>query len=275
MSHGELESVAEEDQQPVRSKRLIVWSLLLFVAFLIYEVTARPAFGIVILCSKFGWDTFLTGYWLWRVDSNVSRGRSCFWFYLAWASIKVFYVAFGLCIILTVAFAFGPPPQVPMAFPIEIVVALGTFAVGSLLCVLATLLGIWSATRSGLRIWLAYPRYIAPKIYKGKNWAELFSAIVVIFLWLCSMLLFFLVTGMVFGPRAQGVEVLIVISLFTIWWIAMGFLSLKLYFALKRRFVAEQPSECWQPDLLGELMVTQMPNWKRWRRLAAIPRSSN
>jgi hypothetical protein len=274
MSHGELESVAEEDQQPVRSKRLIVWSVLLFVAFLIYEVTARPAFGIVILCSKFGWDTFLTGYWLWRVDSNVSRGRSFFWFNLAWGFIKVFYAASGLCLLLTLAFAAVPAPQAPQAFPIEIIVAFGMLAVGSCSAFLATLLGIWSATRTGLRIWLAYPPFFTQRIHKGKNLAEIFLVVVIMFLWIPCTSVFCLV-GILVDPQPQGIRALISISLLIIWWIALGFLSFKLYFALKRWFVADQPGECWEPDLLGELMVTQMPNWKRWRRLAAIPRSSN
>jgi hypothetical protein len=175
---------------------------------------------------------------------------------------------------LFIVFAAVQPQQVLLAFPKEIIVALGTYLVAGILSALATFLGIWSATRAGLRIWLAYPPSFTRNIHKGKNWAEMFLVVILIFLWLCWMGVFCLI-GEIIDPQPQEIEVLVIISLLIISCIPLGFLSFKLYFALKRRFVAEQPGECWEPDLLGELMVSPMPNWKRWRRLAAIPRSSN
>jgi hypothetical protein len=274
VSRGEAEFGAEGEQRPVRSKRLIGWSVLLFVAFLAYEITARPAFGVVILCSKFGWDTFLTGYWLWRIDPNRSRGTTCFWFYMAAGLLRVIYAALGLHILLFIAFAAFQPQQVVLAIPKEIIIAGGTYIVAGILSVLATLLGIWTASRSKLRIWVAYPPFMNQKIHKGKNWAEMLAAVVIIFLFMCWMGVFCFI-GEIIDPNPPGIDVLIIISLLIISCIPFGVLSFKLFLALKRRFVAEKPSESWEPDLLGEIMVSPMPNWKRRRRLTAIPRSSN
>jgi hypothetical protein len=275
MSHGEPEFVGEKGQRPARSKRLIAWSLLLFVAFLIYEVTARPAFGIVILCSKFGWDNFLTAYWLRRVDQNRSRGRACFWYLLASGFIKVLYAAFGLCTVSLVLSAAWQPPQGPQPFPpMEFFVALGVLGAGSLLSLLTALLGLWSAYRAGLRIWLAYPPFFTRAIDRMGNCAELLPGLVAGFLCLGWIFLFCLVGSMI-DPQPRGIMALIFPCVLVITYIPICILAFKLFFALKRQLIADQPGECWEPDLMGEIMVSQMPNWKRWRRLAAIPRSPN
>src|SRR5437660_6369080 len=84
-----------EDDIPVRrwSER-ISWGAMLPLGWLIYELTARPSFAIVIACAKFGWNDFLTALWLLRTDPDGGRGRTCFWFYVASGVWKITVAAF-------------------------------------------------------------------------------------------------------------------------------------------------------------------------------------
>jgi hypothetical protein len=271
MSHGEAELVGEEEQRPARSKGLIAWSVLLFVAFLIYEITARPAFGIVILCSKFGWDTFLTGYWLWRIDPNRSRGMTFFWFHAALALIRILYVGFLLFILLSFVSAQAAAFQ-QAGFAREAIMALGVAAVGIILFVVAVLLGFWSAFRAPFKIWLAYPSFYGSK-YQKANFAEMLMVVMVLIVE-AGLNLLYLVPVMLFKP-APGIAGVIILFGWLIFNLVIAIPLIKFFRLLKKRFVAQQPSDCWEPDSVGELMVSPMPNWKRWRRLAAIPRSPN
>jgi hypothetical protein len=265
------ELVGDEMKGSNRSRRLIVWSALAFVALLIYELTARPAFGIVILCTKFGWDNFLTAYWLRRIDPNRARARTCFWFLIASGVFRAMSAASGLCVILFVFQVLGIQNRAA-PFPPEILVAFRIFVVGSFISVLAIYFGFWNAFRSGLRIWLASP-VVSDKEFQKRNWTEHVLILALLPLGLVAGFYIFPVMAMVLDPQEKWLGLFI--SLWIIWMVGIAFLLFKLFFALKRRLLAEQPGECWEPDLLGELMVSQMPNWKRWRRLAAIPRGSN
>lgn len=59
------------------------WVSLLGLGWLVYEMTALPALGILSVCIKFGWERFRTAYWLYRVDPVRRRAWACFALYVA------------------------------------------------------------------------------------------------------------------------------------------------------------------------------------------------
>src|SRR5262245_939797 len=65
------------------------WSILIVLSWLIYEVTAQPVLGAVVACIKFGWEDYLTGRWLRRVDPNRCRGQVLYHAYLAYGFLKI------------------------------------------------------------------------------------------------------------------------------------------------------------------------------------------
>jgi hypothetical protein len=55
----------------------------------------------VAVCAKFGWEDFRAAIWLRRRDPWPSRGRTCFWLYLASGLLKTA----GVAILMAVGFA--------------------------------------------------------------------------------------------------------------------------------------------------------------------------
>src|SRR5437868_5740148 len=83
-----------EEPPPTPWTNHISWGALFAVGWLIYELTARPSFGIVVACGKFGWEDFLAAHWLLRTDPYRGRGRACFWFHVANGLWKITVAAF-------------------------------------------------------------------------------------------------------------------------------------------------------------------------------------
>lgn len=127
----------------------ISWGAMLALGWLIYEVTARPTFGIAVACGKFGWDDFLTAQWLWRTDPVPGRGRTCFWFFVAngvWKITIAAFLATGGLLILMVALNHNLPREL---------IGLGvTAAIGVSLLAVLPLIGVAHARSHGVRVWI-------------------------------------------------------------------------------------------------------------------------
>jgi hypothetical protein len=127
----------------------VSWGAMLALGWLIYEVTARPSFGIAVACGKFGWNDFLTAHWLLRTDPERNRGRTCFWFYIASGLWKVTIAAFlatGSLLILMVALNDNAPR--------ELFGAGLTAAIGVTLLAVIPLIGVFHARCHGVRVWV-------------------------------------------------------------------------------------------------------------------------
>jgi len=139
------------DEQAVSPPWLeyISWGTILTLAWLIYEVTARPSFGIVVACGKFGWNDFLTAHWLLRSDPDPHRGRTCFWFYVANGLWKVTVAAFlltGSLLILMVILRENPP---------NVLFGVGlTAIVGVSLLAVIPLIGVFHARWYDVQVWV-------------------------------------------------------------------------------------------------------------------------
>jgi hypothetical protein len=79
----------------------LIWSTLGLIGWLAFELTAQPAVGVAIFCSRFGWDDFLTAAWLRRTDPHRARARACSWFCLSLGMTRILFAAFGLMMLVT------------------------------------------------------------------------------------------------------------------------------------------------------------------------------
>jgi len=127
----------------------ITWGAMLPLGWLIYELTARPSFAIVVACAKFGWNDFLTAHWLLRTDPDQGRGRTCFWFYAAsglWKITVAAFVTTGGILILMVGLD-GNAPR-------GLVDAGVTAAVGILLLAVIPMIGVLHARVFKIKVWI-------------------------------------------------------------------------------------------------------------------------
>lgn len=136
---------------PAESRWLehLSWGAVFGLAFLIYELTARPAFGIAVACLKFGWSDFETAWWLLRRDPRPGRGWTCFWFYGAFGLWKVTVTAFivtGCLLALVTVLGRNGPDEV---------LHLGATAAGGIvLLAIIPLVGVACARRHGVQVWI-------------------------------------------------------------------------------------------------------------------------
>jgi hypothetical protein len=261
MDYEAVELLEQEAAERGR-RRLFIWSALLALGWVIYELTAQPNLGVVIVCAKFGWNDARTAWWLRRRDPNGARGWACFWFYLAsglWkmaitAVIATFAVGF-LAGILEQGLANGrqgrPNPQ-PM--PPWLLGACLTALFGFLLSSLATLLALWMAWRHRVRFWLsssvhgyrrrdAWPPYQIDWIPANQGGRLLLTAVIVIATPIIVTLSILLGAALVhvFGPAGIAVCTLALM-------VVVPMLLLSLREALKRRFIATVPWQCWSKE---------------------------
>lgn len=143
------------EEQPRRHLQgPVTWTGLILVGWLLYELTAQPALGVVGVCLKFGWEDFRTAWWLRRRDPNRRRGRACFWLYVANGLWKAALVAFVMGAALGMVADQIPGPRRARQFS-EVIGAIAlTTVFGFALSGLAALRAIWLARRWGLRLWL-------------------------------------------------------------------------------------------------------------------------
>src|SRR5207245_7626741 len=113
--NGEFDRYITDERKVFQWRSPLTWSILIALGWLIYEVTAQPVLGAVVACLKFGWEDYLTGRWLRRVDPDRRRGQVCYHTYLAYGFLKIAVAAiFIVCGILALEESFkrpAPPRQ--------------------------------------------------------------------------------------------------------------------------------------------------------------------
>jgi hypothetical protein len=159
-----------DEPAPRRWHGPFTWAWLLALGWLVYELTAQPALGILSVCLKFGWERFKTAWWLLRTDPVCRRAWACCALYTASALWRVaggagiLYALFLLEMIVLIDLGLAGPqvrlvPAVVATTVIIGVTALCAAAAGCAAFVLAALHGIkvWlhpsvDVTRRG-RVW--------------------------------------------------------------------------------------------------------------------------
>lgn len=232
----ELISETIYDEPPSRAwTDHISWGAMLALGWLIYEVTARPSFGIAVVCGKFGWNDFLTAHWLLRTDPDRNRGRTCFWFYVAnglWKVTVAAFIATGTLLILMVALNDNAPRGL---------VGVGiTAAIGITLLAVIPLIGVLHARGYGVRVWVDASVHASRLANHWPPQATGMNAIMGLLF--PSLMVPIVVTAVATFPL--GIVPMLA-SLFGegifIWWLFRG-------------VCADSPAECWAPFEFGDLV---------------------
>jgi hypothetical protein len=147
-----------------RATNRLAWLLVVGLGFLVFELTADPALGMLLGCLKFGWDELRLSRRMRRLDPNRTRGRVCARFYQAYALWKVSLVALGAMFVVIMIHAalvdnLQPrgrprPDGPPREFVTAALIWMGGFAIAGG----ASLLAVVSAWRNKVRVWVGKDR---------------------------------------------------------------------------------------------------------------------
>lgn len=98
---------AAEKSEPRRHGGLLGlgWLCVLLIAWVVFDLTASDSLTAVVVCSKLGWDDWLTAIWLYRRDPRRVRAAVCSWFFIASGLWKMTVSAFAAMIVLVVIHA--------------------------------------------------------------------------------------------------------------------------------------------------------------------------
>ena len=243
---------------------ILAWTALLLIALAVMEFTAHPAVGVMIGCSKFGWDDFRNAVWLRRVDPYRARGRVCSWFYIAVGFWKIAFISLPVLMLIVFLVGFveqnraGPrnDPKPTAAIVGAMIATSGSFTLAGLV----SCWSFWLAVRNGVRVWIDAS---VRKARRSKTWPPfafesnlaavlLVTALVPAAFIACALsavgiltLLLPIIRDAFAGKPPQHVvvatiavplAVLGVATLFTVRWIRNW---------LARRAIAATPFECW------------------------------
>lgn len=226
--------------------KALIWSMLGLIAWLGFELTAQPAVVAAVVCSKVGWNDFLTAYWLRRRDPFRGRGRACSWFCLSAGVTKMVISAFAMTLLITTVLAFtraGQPRQNPnLPFPVVFWGPLILMSAGAPVLAVLAFCGCVSARWHKVRVWIDDPLHHARR---ADSWPPDFSGTrrhnMARGPWLI-MLAFAVVAAMLLATLAGAFAKSYVLGLSLlvcpIIWICM----------ISRGAFADSPSECWQEE---------------------------
>jgi hypothetical protein len=239
-----------EDAKPRTQGFSSKWVLpmLVVLGILIYEVTSQPGIGVAVLCLKFGWEDFRTGFWLRRADPERRRGSACFWLFMSLGMLKTAIT--GSILMFVFVFAFVPRGANPP--PEQFVAAAVTAMSGFLLCTIATGVALFKAWRGRIRLWVsgcvhqarrenAWPALFARNGEANQARAVVLTALITIAIPLLLILIFLLM------PVGQGHPTFFTVAfVFVLIFVAFFVLAFREYVL---RGFARHPAECW--DLPG------------------------
>jgi hypothetical protein len=143
-----------EPSPPAFWRRSINWSFILFVGWLIYELTMSPALAVVTICLKFGWNDFKTAFWLWRRDPLRARARACSLMFLAWGLWKTALTAIAPMFLIPLAMVQPARGQKAGLPPMAFIAAVLVVETGFLFSAVTTLLGVTIAIKGRTKVWL-------------------------------------------------------------------------------------------------------------------------
>ncbi|MGC8639697.1 MAG: hypothetical protein ACP5XB_07430 [Isosphaeraceae bacterium] len=134
-----------------RRSETIGWLLMVGLAFLVFELTADSSLAVVVGCLKFGTPDLKVARWLRRADPDRVRGRTCSWFYVTLAVVRVGFTAFFLMgVLFAVAGAGNPQGQIGRQTISALIVLLACFTGAAI----ASWVAVASALLGGVRVWM-------------------------------------------------------------------------------------------------------------------------
>jgi hypothetical protein len=255
----------EANETPPRRRPSLVLPALLALGLIVYELTAQPGLGAAIACTKFGWDDFLTAFWLRRRDPNARRGRASFWLFVAAGLWKT--AVTGVIVMFAVAFLEGmlrqapQPGQLPPPPSDAIVGALLVTLFGFTLSTLATGRAFMTALRHRVRLWIdsrvhrdrrenRWPPESTPN-RKNRAGAVLFTALflgMVVLLAVFHVVLRTALRGWLGGPPAQNAADTLANLFCCGVFLLVPVLILVFRDILGQLALARTPAECWDAN---------------------------
>ena len=253
MHHDDMEQRARPRNRGAR----FPWLVLLMLAWLVYEITARPALAVVVCCPKFGWEEFRTALWLRSSDTQRGRGWACFFIYIAFGLWRIVCMAFGLMILMIPLFdvlrnAGGAQKRQVMQDLEEQAIGIAiVLLVGLCLASAVTLVGIAVASWSGSKLW------VDRRVHwdrRDKRWPPsnegwlvrknktAYLSLPSLILLLVALMIFTLV-GMIDAAGGKFRDIGVVISMLLLVGLSFGLLVVQEF--LSRHIFASAPSECW------------------------------
>jgi len=196
-----------------------------------------------------------------RVDPDWRRGRTCFWFYLAYGLWKVAVMSLVVILVLVLAGSMvrRPPAWAPQRRGLSpaaagVLVAAG---LGLGLSFFATYVSIWSALRNRVKVWLGAAPHLARKRKywppsSGEHNAAPFVTITTLILTLWFAVFAAALVSLGMGPAVAGVTPLTLLAV-------ASSLTVFVFKYLERRIFARSPRQCWPPDELEAVYQTDDP----------------
>lgn len=250
-----------EEQRPVRSGWLQHWDwfFVLSVAWLLFDLFMQPVLSICIASLKFGWNDFANGFWLWKKDSNLRRGRTCFVFYVATGLWRITVTTFAVTLLGLLIYGCWLAIE-PQANPangqrgddiltgVSMMIVSFCFVFSSLSTWLAILLSL----KNRLRIWVdSTVRYsrrerVWPPRPQGKN--QVSRAVTSSLVFLVTILLgtSIAVLASAAGRAGPAPAAMIVVPVLIL--IGCGVILLVGRSWLLRKVSASSPADCWAVD---------------------------
>lgn len=235
--------------------------ICLTVGWLVYELTTQPALGVVVVCFKFALEDVKTGCWLRIQDRNSGRGRSLFWFSLAWGLFKVVWLSFF--VIFGAGLCWGQAKQqgIPSDWLSKVQVALIGQAVALILAAAAGTIAAATAWRYRQKVWLdsefheVRRRHTWPPPCNGINQAkDVLGAMACGLLLICVLIPGFTVPMVIFHgfedmPGPAGILLCALLPG------VLGILAMvagqRMFAALASTTLAGSPAECWEECVGG------------------------
>jgi hypothetical protein len=256
------EALDLEGRQPASRQGRLLWPVILLLGWLLYELTAQPALAVTVVCLKFGWESFRTGWWLLRHDGQRGRAWACFFLYVSsglWkAALTAFVLLVGYVLGMAATAPVKPAPgQVAVDLWHECLVAFLTGMGGILLAMLTTALAVAVAWLSREKLWLNGSIHDARRkdcwpptdeLGGGINRLGLLTVPLLLATWLAIIGGVGATLRAMNGPNAP-LTILAVCLLACFPWVWINFM----HGYLTRHVFAQSPTECWGSPPQGSL----------------------
>lgn len=232
------------------------WVFMISLGWLLFELFAQPAIGVLVASLKAGWPEVMNALWLLRRDDNRSRARTCAIFCIAYGFFRISVMTL-LLVLLTyfiLTFVNGPGRGPVQANQTALKVAGWVIGISFLLTSLISLAGAVLAWVSHCRVWVGYglrdcrAKDQWPPQPGGSNAAPTMINLAIVatvpFYGVISGLLILLpnrlLGGILFGAVLIGGAILL----------------LKANDGVQNRLTAGAPMQCWGlPEMSGVLFV--------------------
>lgn len=134
------------------------WVFMISLGWLLFELFAQPAIGVLVASLRFGWPEVLNARWLLRRDPDHFRARTCATFCLAYGFFRISVLTLGLVVLAFVIALFVAQNVVVRGnIPIDArAMRTAGWIIGSsfLMTALISTAGTWMAWQGRYRVWV-------------------------------------------------------------------------------------------------------------------------